>query len=128
MAESVARFFVNQPVTGLFIDVTGGIQHAVGPQHDLPIACLSGEALTLADQAFSDAKPARLWIDQQQPQLRRRLRLFDEEDGTDILAVNLCNPAALPFRIEVPNELSCDLGDQRLELLVPAVLDRKSVV
>src|SRR5215813_12700447 len=67
------RFFVNQPVTGLFIDVTGGMQHAVSPEHDLQIARLSGEALTLADQAFSDAKSARLRNDQQQPQLRRRL-------------------------------------------------------
>src|SRR5262249_24430929 len=98
------------------------MRHAVSPEHDLPVARLSGEALTVADQAFSDAKPARLRNDQQQPQLRHCLRLFDEEDAADVLAIHLGNPASLTFRIEVLDELSCDLGDQRLELLVPAVL------
>jgi hypothetical protein len=121
VAESAARFFVNQPITCLFVDVPGGMQHAVSPEHDLPVVCLSGEALTLADQAFSDAKPARLRIDQQKPRLRRRLRFFDKENKADVLTIHLGNPAALTFRIEVLDELSRDLGEQRLELLVPTV-------
>src|SRR5262245_862183 len=122
MAEFVVWFFVNQPIPRLFVNMTGGMEHVVGPEHDLPVACLTGEALALADQAFSDAKPTRLRIDQQQPQLRNCLRFFDEENRPDVHSVLLGNPAALPFRIEVPDEFNCDLGDQQLELFVPTVL------
>src|SRR5262245_7692064 len=122
VTEFVVRFFVNQLITCLFVDMTGGIQHTISPEHDLPVACLSGEALTFTDKAFSDAKPARLRIDQQQSQLCHRLRLFDEKNRADIIAIPFRNPAAFPFRIKVLDEPGGDLGDQRLELLVPAVL------
>src|SRR4029434_7796810 len=79
------------------------------------------EARTLADQTFSDTKPARPRIDHQKPQLRRRLRFFDKEDKADVLTIHLGNPAAITFRIEVLDELSRDLDEQRLELLVPTV-------
>ena len=53
------------------IEMPGGAQHAVGPQGDLPVARLTGEANALGHQALTDAEPARLRLDQEQPELRR---------------------------------------------------------
>jgi hypothetical protein len=38
MSEAVVCFFGDQPIAFLFVDVVGGIQFTVGPQHDFAIA------------------------------------------------------------------------------------------
>src|SRR5215475_11570269 len=100
----------------------GGVEHAVRPQSDLLVARLPGEPHALVDQAFADAQPTRARLDQQQAQLRHRLRLFDEEHGANDLAAAFSDPAPLALRVVVPDEFRRDLRDQRLELFIPTVL------
>src|SRR5215475_266356 len=116
------RLLMNELETGLFVDVTGGVEHAVRPQHDLLVPRLTGEAHAFVDQALADAHPPRARFDQQQAQLRHRLRLFDEEYTAGDPAAAFGYPAPLTFRIKVLDEFRGDLRDQRLELFIPTVL------
>src|SRR5262249_55565090 len=122
VAEAVMRLFLNELETGLFVDMPGGGEQAVRPQHDLLVPRLPGEPQTFVDQALADAQPTRARFDQQQAQLRLRLRRLDEEPGTGDLAAAFGDPASLAFRIIVPNEFRRDLRDQGLELFIPTVL------
>src|SRR2546425_12102695 len=101
VAEAPVPFPMDQAEPGAFVDASRGAQHAVGPQHDLPVARLPREAHALAHEARTDAQPARPRLDQQQAQLGHRRRLLDEEHGADDLAVLLCDPGALPLRVVV---------------------------
>src|SRR5260370_66996 len=124
VAEAPVRLLVDQAEAGGLVDAPGGAQHAVGPQRELPVAGVPREAHALVHEARADAEPARLRLDQQQPQLGDGLRVLDEEHGADDLAVLLRDPAALPPRVVVLDERRHDARDQRLEALVPAVLLR----
>ena len=87
------------------------------PQPHAAVADLAREADALVDQPRADAEPARLRLDQQQPQLGdASSTALDQEHAADVLAVALGDPAALALRIEAPHEARHDLGDQRLEL------------
>src|SRR5690606_32261778 len=68
------------------------------------------------------AETARARLHEQQPQLGGPLVLVDAEDRPDRLPVDLGDPAPVPARVAVLDVLGDDPGDQRLELLVPAVL------
>src|SRR2546421_506180 len=83
------RSRVNETEAGLRVDLAGGDEHAVGPERDLAIAGLPREAHAFCDQSCADPQAARLRMDDQEPQLADRLRLRDEEDGADDLAVHL---------------------------------------
>src|SRR5439155_19126116 len=88
------------------------------------VAGLGGEADALIDEPLADAQPARRWFHEQEPQLRDSRGLANQKDGPDDLAIFFGDPAALALRIIVLEEFGNDLGDQRLEPLVPSELVR----
>src|SRR5262245_26840414 len=79
MSEAPVAFSMDEPEPGGRVDVSRRVEHAVGPERDLPVPDLRGEADTLAHQTRADAEAARLRLDQQEPQLGHRLGLLDEK-------------------------------------------------
>src|SRR5262245_63449086 len=100
----------------------GGVEYAVRPQCDLLVSRLPGEPHAFIDQALADAHSPRARLDQQQTQLRNRLRFFDQEHTTGDLAATFGDPAPLELRVVVTDEFRRDLPHQRFELLIPTVL------
>src|SRR5881397_1256872 len=121
VTEAVMRLFVHQAEAGLFVDAPGGMQHVVCPQRELAVADLAGEAHAFLHEALADAEPPRPGLYEEQTQLGNRLRLLDAKHRPHVLPVQLRDPAALPLAVVVTDELGDDIGDQRLELLPPAV-------
>src|SRR5712691_1933800 len=119
--EAAMRLFVHQAEAGLFVDTPGRLQHVVRPQGELAVADLAGEAHALLHEAFADAEAARPGLDEEQTQPGDRLRFLDAKHRAHVLTVQLRDPAALPLRVVVADELGDDVRDQRLELLAPAV-------
>jgi hypothetical protein len=91
---------VDAAEAGLLIQAARRIQVALRPQRDLRVAGLPREPDAFVDEPSADAEPARLRLDQQQPQLGDVLRFLDEEDRADDGAVALGEPAMLACRIE----------------------------
>src|SRR3954471_10137802 len=120
--EGVVRLICGELEARAAIDATCGGEAALCPQSDLAVTLLAGEADALLGQGAADAKPARCLLDQKQPQLGDVVRAPDQDDRADRLAVDLGDPAMLARRIEGLDELGSDLGNQRLERDVPAVL------
>src|SRR5258705_7819907 len=100
------------------------LQLALRPQHHLLVSNLSGEAYALRHQASTNAQTACRGFYQQQAELRNRSRFLHQEDGSYDLAILLRDPAALPLRNEILDELGGDFCDQRLEALVIPVFLR----
>src|SRR6266480_169345 len=121
LAEHVVRPLMGELEAGLLVDAAGGGEHAVGPQRHLAVARLARKAHHLLDQSAADAKAACPRLDQEEPQPRDFIRLPHEQDGSDILARPLGDPAALTLAIMVADEACNDFRDQRFEPLVPAV-------
>ena len=115
------RLFAHQAEAGLLVDAPRGMQHVVGPQRELTVADLACEAHAFLHEALADAEPPRPGLDEEQAQLGDRLRLLDAKHRPHVLPVQLRDPAALPLAVVVTDELGDDIGDQRLELLPPAV-------
>src|SRR3569833_2857494 len=97
-------------------------QDLLGPQHDLLVAHLSREIHALGHQSAPDAQASRFALHEQQPEFGGRHILGDQEDTANSLSIPLGDPATLPWGIELAEELNRDLGHQRLEFLIPAVL------
>ena len=113
-----------EPKTRMLVDPARRVEPALRPQGDPPIACLACESDALGDEPPPDAEPARTGLDQQQTQLGDALGLADEKHRADDLAVGLGDPAALARRIELAQEIGGDLGDERFERRIVAVLLR----
>src|SRR3989442_225426 len=120
--EAVMRLLVHEAEAGLFVDAPGGMQHVVGPQREPAVAALAGEAPAFAYKALADPEPARPGLDQEQTQLRDRLRFLDAKHPPHVLTVQLRDPAALPLRVVLADELGHDVSDQGLEMRVPTLL------
>src|SRR5439155_5686553 len=119
--EAAVTFLAHQVKPGLLVDVPGRVEHVVGPEHDLAIAYLPGEADAFADQARPDPETTRGRLDQEQAQLGHAARPLDEEDRADDFALALRDPAALALGVVALDELGDDVGDQRLEARIPPV-------
>src|SRR5216683_7648923 len=102
--------------------MTGGDQHIVGPQRDLAIAPLAGEADALGDEPAADPEPARPGLDIEQAQFGDLLALLDEQHRTGDRTLALGDPAALARGVEILDEPGGDPRDQRLEGRIEAVL------
>src|ERR1700719_1132152 len=100
VAEAVMGLLVDEAIARSLVDAPRGHEDTIGPERDLPVARLAREALALGDGARADAEAARRRLDEQEPELGHGLRVGDEEDGADDLAVLLGHPAALALRIE----------------------------
>src|SRR6202795_2079200 len=104
VAEAVMGLVAHEAIARSLVDAPRGHENAIGPERDLPVARLAREALALGDEARADPEAARRRLDEQEPELGDRLRVRDEEDRADDLAVLLGHPAALALRIEALHE------------------------
>ena len=55
VAEAVMRVRADQLEPGPLVDSAGGMEHIVGPQHDVPVPGSPGEGHALGDQPVADA-------------------------------------------------------------------------
>src|SRR5258708_31886430 len=124
LAEAAMRFLVDAAEAGLGVQAARRVQLALRPERQRAIAGVARKADAFLDQPASDAEPARGGLDEQQPQLRHRLRFPDDEHRADDRAVAFRDPAALAARVEMIEEVGADPRDERLELGVVAPLAR----
>ena len=106
------------------VDAAGCDEDVVCPEHQLAIARRPRETEALVHESRADTEASRPRLDEEEPELRDRLCLLDAEHAPGALAVDLRDPAALALGIEVCDELRDNVGHQRFERLVPAVLLR----
>src|SRR5215211_2708033 len=52
------------------VDAPGGVEHAVGPQYELLVATVAGEAYALSDEARTETSPAGFWLHEEEAALR----------------------------------------------------------
>ena len=115
------RLLPHHAEAGALVDRAGAGEDALRPQRDAAVAGRAREADALVHQTPADAQAARLRLDQQQAQLCDVLAALDQKHGADAGAVQLGDPALFARGIELAQELSHDLGGQRLECSAPAV-------
>src|SRR5438093_8120779 len=122
MSKAVVTLRADEPEACALVDATGGIEHAVRPERELLVPRSPGEGDALVDQsrADTDAASGRFHVEQSEPS--DGFRMPDAEHRADDFTVALSDPAAFVLGIEVLDEVRGDLGDERLEELVPAVL------
>src|SRR5579872_2312795 len=103
------------------INAAGGVENGLGPESDLAVAGMAGEADAFGDQAAADAEPARGRLDQEEPQLADGGHLANQDNAADNRTVLLGDPAALAFDVETVDEARGDFGDLGFEALVPSL-------
>lgn len=113
--------FRNQPETLRDIDRAGGMEDVVGPEHHPPIASIAGEIDGIAHQRLAQPQPLRTLLDQHEPELRGRFVLFDDEGGAGRGPFQFGDETALAAGLEVAQEFGGNLGNERLEALIPAI-------
>src|SRR5204862_2895325 len=89
---------------GALVDAAGGGEHGVGPQRQLAVARLACKAHRLLDQSGADAEATCSRLDQEEPQPRDFIRFPHQQDGPDVLARPLRDPAALTLAVLVADE------------------------
>src|ERR1700694_2130955 len=114
-AETVVLLFAHAAKSGTLINSARGDQDALGPERDRCIARLPGETDTLLGECAPDPKPSRLFLHQQQAQLRDLVGRLDQKDRADRLAADLRDPAVLARRGGRSDELRTDLGGRRFQ-------------
>ncbi len=124
MAETVVPVLVVQGEAGPLVDPPGAGQDVVGPQGDVGVPGLTGEAEHLLDQPRADAEPAGPRFHQQQPQPRGGGVLAHAEHAAGRRAIDLSDPGRLGGRIPVVHVVGDDPGDEGLIGVIPAVLRR----
>src|SRR5207249_11929211 len=87
LPEAVVLLAVHDAEACRLVQSAGGDELALGPEHHLAVARLTGKPHALAHQAGTEARPTRLRLHQQQAQLGHGLRSFDEEPRAYHLAV-----------------------------------------
>src|SRR5260370_12808072 len=106
----------------MLVKVAGGGEFALRPEHNFLVAGGAGKADALGDQTLADSQAAGRGLDQQQAKFGDRSGFLHQENGSDVLAVFLGNPAALAGRVEILNELGNDVGYESFEALIISVL------
>src|SRR5438445_6344410 len=119
----VARL-LDQLEAGRLVDAACRAQYVVGPQRQRLVALGAREGDAFVDQPLADAEATRRRLDIEQTQLSHLGRLAYDEDRANHLAFAFGDPAGLPLRDEIPDELAKDLRDQRLIGFVPAIFLR----
>ena len=56
----------------LLVEATGRTEMALGPQRDLAVACLPGEAHALVDEVAAETQPPRPRLEEKEAQLGDR--------------------------------------------------------
>src|SRR3954467_12201745 len=92
--------------TGRLVDAARGVQRFLRPEHDLAVPARPRECHAFGHELLAESEAARSRLDDEQPELRDRLRFGDQENAADVLAVALGDPAALARRIEMLDEFA----------------------
>src|SRR4029079_2321377 len=64
-SELIVLVALGEPEAGPLIDMAPGCDHVVAPQRDLAVAGFAGKAHGFVAQPCANAKPARVWFDQE---------------------------------------------------------------
>src|SRR6185312_4347183 len=94
-AEAVVALLAHDVEARRLVQAPGRAQLALGPEGDLAVAGPAREPHAFVHQTRPEARPARLRLHQEQPQLGHCLRSLDEEQRAHWLATLLRDPAAL---------------------------------
>ena len=119
------RLAGDEPKAGALVDVPRRDQDALRPQRHPAIAGRAGEADAFLGQPRADAEPARLGVDDQQPQLGDLVGRAHHEHRADRLAVDLGDPAVLAGGIEILQEGGDDLGHEAPRTRCPSRIPRR---
>src|SRR5713101_5945826 len=111
--EAMVRLFAGQLETSLLVQAARRSQLTLRPECDLAIPRTAGEAHALADQGAADAQAAGRGLHQQEAELGDGLRFSHQQNGAEIFARPLRDPATLALRIMPLAEGGDDLGYQR---------------
>ena len=115
------RRFFHQFEPGGLVDVPGGHQHVVGPQHHAAVAPGGGELQAFVHQPPAQAQATRRRLHVQHAQLGGLLVLPHHEHRAHHLALAFCHPAAFAVGLELAHELTGNFGHQGFKGPVPAV-------
>src|SRR2546429_9357135 len=104
LAETVVPLLAHDPKPGRLVQPPGGGELALGPEHELAVARLAGEAHAFVHQARAEARPTRLRLDPPQAQLRDPAPPRPEGHPPHPPALPLRAPAAPPPPAEALGE------------------------
>src|SRR5258705_10236238 len=91
--------FLDAAKSGALINSARSDKDALGPERDRCITGLSCEMDALLGERAPDAKPSRLFLQQQQAQFRDLVGRLDQKHRADRLAADLRDPAVLARRV-----------------------------
>src|SRR5256884_9991715 len=97
LAETVVPLLAHDPKPGRLVQPPGGGELALGPEHELAVARLAGEAHAFVHQARAEARPPRLRPGPQQGHLRDPGPSRREKSRPPPRALPLPDPTALPL-------------------------------
>src|SRR5712691_4937370 len=120
--ELAVALACDQLEASVLVDAARGGKNAVGPERDLAVARGAGEADALVDEASANAEATRLGIDEQEAEPGNACAVLHQEHAAYRLAAALRHETAFAPTVELAQELGDDLGGERLDILVPAVL------
>ena len=118
----MVRLLVDEAEAGFFINSPGGVENTVRPESYVPVSGVPRETHALLYQVPAQAETTGRGFDQEQAELRNFIGLANQKHRANAVAIPLRDPAGFPLGIEVPDELSGDLGDERLAGTVPPIL------
>src|SRR3712207_5600992 len=119
MTERLVRAGVDKLEPGREIDVPGCGEWVVGPQHQTLVPGVTGELDARVDQLPAESVATRVWVDEQDAQLRRRVVLTYAEDAAGSAAVYFGDPGRLTQRVVLARVVGDDSRDECLERGVP---------
>src|SRR5690348_7741347 len=105
MAEAMVWLLSHQHEAGFLVQASRLHEHIICPEHDLGVAATTREADTFGNEAGAYPQASRLWLDEEEPQLRYRFAGLHQKDGPDDFAVHLGDPAAFALGVEVVDEV-----------------------
>src|SRR5258706_11098539 len=124
MTVTVVFFLGDERDSLLLVDVPRLCKHVVGPEHELLVATASSEANTFIDETGAKTQTARPGFDQEEAEFGDRFTTLHNKHGADDFTVHLGDPAAFSRGVVVVDKISNDLGHERFEVFVPAILLR----
>src|ERR1035438_6482612 len=124
VAEAAVLLGAGELEAGPLVDAARRGEHVVGPQHDLRVAGPAGEGNALGDEAAAQAHAPRSRLDEQQAELRGRIRFAHAEHASGWRAVQFGNPGRLARRAGTSRVVRDDPGDECLVAAVPSVILR----
>lgn len=117
----MVRLFGGEREAAGAVDPARRFERVVRPQADTGVACGAGEVEAGVDETPAESVAARVGVDEEDAELGRVpiVRVGDEEDAADAVAVELGDPGRFSLRVVVAGVVGDDARDERLEVGVP---------